>query len=195
MTRRQMAAGLALAGVALLGAASIVGAETAQPVPARAVTQLAPRPAEAARPGHLVEQLPDLAVTLAKVSVTCVRGSYVKAVISATLENLSTRSADLSKVPWQIIVKADWSPSMGSGQLMDRDKETIMPTANGPILWRPGQHLARTLTIHGIPKYKETAPQPRQYGFAVRVDPKNLIAESDESNNAGMATALDPCPH
>ena len=36
MTRRQMAAGLALAGVALLGAASIVGAETAQPVPARA---------------------------------------------------------------------------------------------------------------------------------------------------------------
>jgi hypothetical protein len=191
MTRRQMAAGFALAAAVLLGAASIVGAETAQPVPARAVTQRAPRPPEAARIG----QLPDLAVTAAKVSLTCVRGNSVKAVISATFENLSTRSADLSNVPWQVIVKAEWSPRMGSRHLVDPDKETIMPTASAPVLWRPGQNLARTLTIHGIPKYKKTAPQPRQYGFAVRVDPKNLIAESDESNNAGIATALDPCPH
>ena len=187
MALSQMAAGITLAAAALLSAASIVGAETAQPAPARAVSQLAP----AARVGHL----PDLAVTAAKVSVTCVGGNYVKAVISATFRNLSARSADLSRVPWQIVVKAEWSPSMGSGYLMDPGKETVMPTANGPVLWRPGQKLARTLTIHGIPRYQETAPLPRQYGFAVRVDPKNLIAESDESNNTEVATALDPRSH
>lgn len=192
MTRRQMAAGFVLAASALCATASPARPETAQPAPHRTVLQIAP----SARVLSLSETLRDLAVTLAKVSVTCIGGNYLKAVIVATFRNLSNaKSADLTRVPWQSIIKADWNPSLGYGSLMDPGRKTIKPMASGPVLWRPGQTMMRTLTIHGIPKHHATATAPCRYGFAVRIDPKNPIAESDESNNARIAYAHDPCPH
>jgi hypothetical protein len=184
-----MAAGFVLAAFILPVAASPARAETAQAAPpGRNVSQVTPVARLAA--------LPDLAVTLTKVSVTCVQGSYLKAVIFATFRNASsTGTADLSKVPWQVIIKADWNATKGPGHLIEPDKKTIMPTANGPVLWKPGQNVIKTLTIHGIPKYQASAPKEWQYGFAVHVDPQNAIAEADEGNNAGIAYALDPCPH
>lgn len=129
------------------------------------------------------ELLPDLVVASAVVTMKCQADGTRSATIVATVKNQSAKgTADLSKVPWQIIVEADWG--WGSGGLKP---PTVKPQAGGPKTLKSGESWKATLTIAGIkPPTQQTpgsGPAVESYNIQVIADPLKGVVESNENNN------------
>lgn len=143
------------------------------------------------------EFLPDLVVS-AKATVKCTANGKVAATIIATVKNQSPKgTADMSKIPWQILVEADWAFTGGPGFL--EPGQTVKPQLGGPKTLKPGESWVATLEIVGIPKVdvakaKKGGHLSSQYAFWATVDPLKGVAESNETNNKSASVYLsDPC--
>lgn len=138
--------------------------------------------------------LPDMVITDMKTTTVCNANGTTTANVKVTVANLSPRAtADLSKVTWQIIVDASWWAVTPELLVTSPPPALVSPKAGGPTAFKPGQSWTATLTIAGIPAMKKNGKQPGMHGIAVRVDPSNGVAESDEMNNHRSDTFFDPC--
>ena len=137
--------------------------------------------------------LPDLTIPSAKVSAKCVNGT-VTAVVDATVKNGDTNGmADLSKIPFGIVMGATWFSTTGSGSLVtETSTKPVNPQLGGPKTLNPGQTWNGTMTITGIPRFSPLK-KAGQYGFEVTADPAKAVAETDEKNNTKLVYASDPC--
>lgn len=143
------------------------------------------------------EFLPDLVVASAKATATCTAKGSVTAKIEATVKNQSPKGpADLTKVPWQIVVEVTkWWSTSGEGPL-DPTKgsvKTVKPQQGGPKVLKPGESWTTVLEIANMPPFKTGLQNPGTYGFTVRADPLKGIGESNEANNDLIVYAKDPC--
>jgi hypothetical protein len=140
------------------------------------------------------EFIPDLVISSVKATATCTDHGTVTAKIVATVKNQSPKgTADLSKVPWNIVVEVtSWTSTTGSGNL-EKEAKTVKPQAGGPKTLKPGESWNATLEIAGIPKFKTSIKKQGQYSFLVRADPMSVVGESDEKNNDKPAYVMDPC--
>jgi len=189
MTRRQVLVCSILLGLSVLYV-SRVSAKVGKPSPGQE------GPVMPTQPVIPTDWLPDLVITSVKVAATCEANGTVKATINVIVKNQgSKRTADLSKIPWQIILAADWWPTGGPATVEQPAVKPVLPQAGGPMSLQPGQWVARTLTITGIPKHKPGAAggDTHQFGFKVTADPTKGVAEADEKNNEKSAFAPDPC--
>jgi hypothetical protein len=189
MTRRQVLVCAILLGLSVL-CVPPVSAKVGKPSPSQE------GPVMPTQPVIPTEWLPDLVVTSVTVAATCEASGTVKATINAIVKNQSPKGiADLSKIPWQIILAADWWPTGGPATVGQSAVKPVLPQAGGPMSLKPGQWVARTLTITGIPKHKPGAAGggTHQFGFKVTADPTKGVAEADEKNNEKSAFAPDPC--
>jgi hypothetical protein len=154
-------------------------------------------PVKAVQPTVPKEWLPDLVVTSAEASAMCTPQGTVTATVIATVKNQSPKgTADLSKVPFQIVLEVSkwWSTTSGTGADLEQPPgSTVKPQAGGPQSLKPGESWTGKLSIAGIPRFKKGPTKPGQYGFNVKADPSNAVAEGDEANNEKVTFAFDPC--
>jgi CARDB protein len=152
-------------------------------------------PVKATQPLVPAEWVPDLVITSAKATTVCTAKGTVTATIVATVKNQSPKgTVDVSKVPMQIIVEvAKWSSTGVTSAVLETGPPTIKPQAGGPATLKPGETWTATLDIAGMPKFTKSGNKPGQYGFLVKADPLNAVAESDEKNNDLNVFAFDPC--
>lgn len=143
--------------------------------------------------------LPDLVVS-AKATVKCTTNGKVAATVIATVKNQSPKgTADMSKIPWQILVEAEWAFTGGPGFL--EPGQAMKPQLGGPKTLKPGETWVATLDIVGIPKVDVAKAQRAghklgqlRYSFVATVDPLKGVGESNETNNRSAAVFLsDPC--
>jgi hypothetical protein len=138
--------------------------------------------------------LPDLVIADMKTTPVCNANGTTTANVKVTVANLSPRAtADLSKVTWQIVVAASWWAVNPETLLKSPPPAVVEPKAGGPMAFKPGQTWTTTLTVVGIPAMKKNVKTPGMHGIAVRVDPSNGVAESDEMNNHREDLFFDPC--
>lgn len=188
MMRRQVLVCAVLLGLSVL-CVSPVSAQVKKPSPGQE------GPVKPTQPVVPAGWLPDLVVTSVKVAATCEANGTVTATINAIVKNQSQKgTADLSKIPWQIVLAADWWSTSGPETLEQSAVKPVLPQMDGPMSLKPGQWIARTLTITGIPKHKPgAAGGTHLFGFKVTADPLKGVAEADEKNNEKLAFAPDPC--
>lgn len=146
------------------------------------------------QPGQPRIALPDLTITSAKVTAKCGNGT-VTADIVATVKNGDFNGlADLSKIPFNIVMDANWGSVLGESSLETAPPvKPVNPKAGGPKQLAHGEIWTTTMTITGIPKFKKGLPKPGQYSFRVTADPMKAVTETDETNNTMLAYASDPC--
>ena len=137
--------------------------------------------------------LPDMAITNMQTTTTCTPKGTTTANIKVTLTNIGKSKADLSKIPWSIIVSAEWWPVTYELLAKTPPPTLVWPQAGGPAAFTPGQSWTTTLTIVGIPAMKKNVKIPGQHGVIVNVDPGNKLSESDEMNNHRQELFFDPC--
>lgn len=200
MMRRydRLAVALALAGAIAIAAPVFAAAAERQTEGTPTLRQAPPQkpPVPLAPPP---EFLPDLVVSAASVTMQCLPGGLT-ATIVATVKNQSPKgTADLSKIPWQIILEADWGFTGGEGFLEKSSVMTVKPQVGGPKTLKPGDSWTGTLTITGIPKVnvaeaKKAGKTASEYVFKVTADPGNGVAETDEKNNVKLIYHKNPCP-
>lgn len=144
-------------------------------------------------PGGPKILLPDLTITSAKVTLTC-GNKIVTANIEATVKNGDTNGvADLSKIPFAIVMDATWGSTSGLNGLEDSSTKPVNPQLGGPKTMKPGESWTGKMTITGIPRFKPGTAKAGQYVFPVNADPVKGVAETDEKNNTKLAYAYDPC--
>lgn len=150
-------------------------------------------PVKPAPGGPRLSGLPDLTITSANVTVTCVNKT-VTANIEATVKNGGINGvADLSKIPFAIVMDASWGSISGSGALEESSTKPVNPQLGGPKTLKPGESWTGKMTITRMPRFKSGLPKPGVYSFAVNADPVKGVAEADEKNNTKLAYADDPC--
>jgi hypothetical protein len=156
-------------------------------------------PAMPIRPAPPPDALPDLVVS-AKATVVCAPQGTVTATIVATVKNQGAKAiADLSKIPWQIIVEGHWGFTGGEGFLEKKAGGTVKPQLGGPKTLKPGESWVGTLKILGIPKMdvakaKAGGHLSSQFALWAIVDPLKGVAESNETNNTSATVYFpDPC--
>lgn len=140
--------------------------------------------------------LPDLTITAVKATTTCANGT-VTATIVATVKNGDQNGlADLSKIPFAIVMDANWGSTVGAGSLDGAPPlKPVKPQSGGPKTLKPGETWTGTMTITGVPRFKAGAPKTAKYVFTVNADPLKGVAETDEKNNGSTPVyASDPCP-
>lgn len=126
--------------------------------------------------------LPDLVITFGTAAVKCEANGSRKAELVATVINQSlTATADLSSIPWQIIVAADWWPIDGWGSLSSSGT-WVKPLMGGPMTLKPGEQFTTSLTITGLP-HINPVDDIEKYGFELTADPLKGVIESNEDNN------------
>lgn len=141
------------------------------------------------------EWKPDLVIASVQATTVCAAQGTVTANILVVVKNQSPKAtADLSTIPWHIIVEALWAAG-SPGDLENPSKQTVKPQAGGPMTLKPGQSWSGKLTIVGIPKYKAVAGATKagSYALWVKADPLNGVAEASEKNNNVVAGIGDPC--
>ena len=127
--------------------------------------------------------LPDLVITFGTVTVKCETNGSQKAEFVATVINQSmTGTADLSAIPWQIILAADWWPVDGWGSL-STSGTWVKPLMGGPMTLKPGEQFTTSLTITGLP-HVNPVDNIERYGFELSADPLDGVKEPDEKNNS-----------
>jgi CARDB len=139
------------------------------------------------------DALPDLVVTKADATLTCVGGNQVIATIAMTIVNKGPKvSADMSKM--LVAYEARWHATSG-GDALAGPITAIKPSGGIATPLKPGQSYSNTMVIQGIPEYKKTVPKKAQYyAFEVWADPAKQLPESNETNNAKGEFEADPCP-
>ena len=143
--------------------------------------------------GPRIPVLPDLTITSATVTTACV-GKNVTANIEATVKNGDKSGlADLSKIPFSIVMDATFASIFGSSSLEESSVKPVNPQAGGPKSLKPGETWTTKMTITGMPRFKPGLTKPGQYVFSVNADPVKGVTESDEKNNQKLAYAYDPC--
>ena len=136
--------------------------------------------------------LPDLVVTKVSVIAGC-QNNTVTATISTQVKNQGPVAADLTNVPWQIIVEVTWGTN-GLAQLESRNTQTIKPQQGLPKkTLAPGAVFDTTMVIKGIPRFKAGGFKNPQYSYTVRADPLKGVAEGNENNNEKMAYSNSIC--
>jgi len=132
---------------------------------------------------------PDLVISSAVVTPICGGGGTWTANITATVKNQSqVATADLSQIPWHQIMAADWWFTAGPGFLNSTSVKTVKPQIGGPKELKPGATWTGKLVIGGIPlanidEAKKAGHPTSQFGFSVKADPMNGVAEGFENNN------------
>jgi len=150
-------------------------------------------PAKPAPGGPKIQMLPDLTITSAKVTVTC-GNKTVTANIVATVKNGGASAlADLSKIPFAIVMDASWGSTFGPGVLEESSTKPVNPQLGGPKTMKPGESWTGKMTITGMPRFKPGTAKAAEYSFFVNADPLKGVAEADETNNTKLAYANDPC--
>jgi hypothetical protein len=150
---------------------------------------------KAVQPSVPPEWLPDLKIFSASATATCMPNGTVTATVVAKVKNYGLKGiADLSKSPLHTVVEiSKWWATSGDGNLAKPPGPMVKPQAGGPAMLKPNESWAGTLTMAGLPPFKKNPTNAGQYGFVVRADPSNAVAESDEANNETLAFVLDPC--
>ena len=174
-------------------AAAFVLALIAVPVAAAQTTGSAPGQRGPVAPMRAKPALPDLTIASAKVSAKCVNGT-VTATIDATVKNGEFNGiADLSKIPFGIVMGATWWSTSGPGNLDPAPpSKPVNPQLGGPKTLKSGESWSGTMTITGIPRFK-ALKKAGEYGFSIEADPTKAVTETDEKNNAKLTYAADPC--
>lgn len=185
MVRRLASVSAILMGLCLLGGSPVLAqSTTGQQGPQRQVEPIFPAAPK-----------PDLVVTSASTTAVCTAQGTVTVNIVATVKNQSPKGiADLSKIPWQIIVEVTswWDAKVNKAGLENPGKQAIKPQAGGPTVLKPGQSFAVKLTVAGLSKFKK-GNLTGQYGLKVTADPLKGVPESNEGNNQITTFAWDPC--
>jgi len=133
--------------------------------------------------------LPDLVISSMVVTPVCGGSGTWTANITATVKNQSRVStADLSQIAWHQIMAADWWFTAGPVFLESTSVNTVKPQTGGPKELKPGATWTGKLVIGGIPlanidKAKKSGHAASQFGFIVKADPMNGVAEGYENNN------------
>ena len=140
------------------------------------------------------DALPDMAITFMQTTPICMPNGTTTANIKVTVTNIGKAKADLSKIPWSIIVSADWW-AVTYELLAKAPPPLVWPQAGGPASFAPGQSWTTTLTIAGIPAMKKNVKIPGAHGVAVHLDPGNKLAESNEMNNHRHDLFYDVCAY
>ena len=150
-------------------------------------------PAKPAPGGPKIPRLPDLTISSAKVTVTC-GNKTVTANIEATVKNGDTSGlADLSKIPFAIVMDASWGSISGLSSLEETSTKPVNPQLGGPKTMKPGESWSGKMTISSMPRFKPGTAKAGVYVFSVHADPVKGVAETDETNNTKLAYADDPC--
>lgn len=172
----------ALAALLIAAAAPSLALAQSVPAPQGPITNL---------PNIVTPPVPDLVITKADATVTCVGGSQVTATIAVTVLNIGKATADMSIIP--VALEARWH---GSGaENMAAPIMTVKPQLAINKLLKPGDSYSNSLIIDHIPEYKKSAPKKAQfYVFEVWADPLKQLPEGNEKNNAGGENEMDPCP-
>ena len=118
----------------------------------------------------------------------------VTATIDATVKNGEFNGiADLSKIPFGIVMGATWWSTSGPGNLDPAPpSKPVNPQLGGPKTLKSGESWSGTMTITGIPRFK-ALKKAGEYGFSIEADPTKAVTETDEKNNAKLTYAADPC--
>ena len=141
-------------------------------------------------PGGLLGQ-PDLIVSEATTAV-CAPNGTVTINIDAYIKNVGNAAADLSAIPWHIIVEATWSGT--PNELVQPVKQTVKPQAGiKDKSIAAGATVKARLSIVGISPYQKIFAVPNRYIATVTVDPTNGVKESNEKNNTAQHFVDDPC--
>jgi|RhiMetdeSRZDD1v2_1073273.scaffolds.fasta_scaffold233760_4 hypothetical protein len=141
---------------------------------------------------------PDLVVTSVKGSMVCTPQGTITATIEATLKNQGQVPADLSTIPFLIVLSGDWwAVSDNNAKYLEKypPPKTDKAYANGPTKLAANQSITRTMTIAGITKYKSIKgfTQPGLYVLQASADPNKMVVESNEKNNDTRVSVKDPC--
>ena len=100
------------------------------------------------------DALPDLVVTKADATLTCVGGNQVIATIAMTIVNKGPKvSADMSKM--LVAYEARWHATSG-GDALAGPITAIKPSGGIGKPLKPGQSYSNSMVIQGIPEYKKT---------------------------------------
>jgi CARDB len=197
MTRSVRFVGAIVLGLSFVCTA--MAAEDQQPsekrAPEQASQKVAPvRPSRFWR-GAPPDLLPDLIITTATVTMKCKPGGFKEATMVATVKNAgSTATADLSAIPWQLIIAADWYPNWSAGNPPTSPPTWVKPLAGGPMSLKPGEEWTATMVMPGLPKLNTQSDNLEIYDFTLDADPLEQVAESNETNNNFWArVALDNC--
>ncbi len=174
-------------------AAAFVLALVAVPVAAAQTTGSAPGQRGPVGPMRAKPALPDLTIPSAKVSAKCANGT-VTATIDATVKNGELNgTADLSKIPFGIVMGVTWFSTSGGGNLDPAPPlKPVNPQLGGPKTLKPGESWSGTMTVTGMPRFK-ALQKAGTYGFSIEADPTKAVTEADEKNNTKLVYATDPC--
>src|SRR5262245_4258270 len=146
-------------------------------------------------PGPPRIALPDLTITSVKATTACANGTVTATIVATVKNGAQNGLADLSKIPFAIVMDASWGSTVGSGSLDQTPPlNPVKPQLGGPKMLKPGETWTGTMTITGIPRFKAGAPKTARYSFVVNADPLKGVAETDEKNNGSTPVyASDPC--
>jgi hypothetical protein len=136
--------------------------------------------------------LPDLIISSATVTMTCEPDGSRTAKFVATVKNQSSvGTVNLSAIPWQQIIAADWWPPQY--KIKDQPLGTVKPMQGGPMMLKPGEEFTTPLTMTGLPSLELTEPgNTEYYGFELTADPLGGVFEADEDNSQKLLyVALD----
>jgi len=186
MAARHAAAAVILAALTL-SASAPAQAQSAQP----------PGGGTIGTPGNIIippELLPDLAFGGTSFAAQCTANRTLRIDIHTIVKNKAAKAtADLSKIPWQIAIEANWFV-VNPAQLENPNAKTVKPQLGGPKTLGPGAEWKAQLVISGVPAYRKDVKGQGLYNLTVDIDPMKGVLESNETNNHLTGYVLDPCP-
>jgi hypothetical protein len=139
--------------------------------------------------------LPDLAISKFQATPVCMPNGSTTVTIKVTLTNVGKAKADLSHIPYQMIVSADWWPVTYDILAQKPPQDVIAAQASGPKSLAPGESWPATLTVSGIPAMKKKVNPPGAHGVMTTIDQGNKLSESDEFNNNREYVFYDVCAY